>query len=45
MKSLNNNLWNEISVEELESREEYGIIGWITSHCFCVDIHITCWDL
>lgn len=31
MKSLNNNLWTELSVEEMEQREEFCF--W--NSCFC----------
>ncbi|MDF2484264.1 MAG: hypothetical protein K0R46_432 [Herbinix sp.] len=45
MKSMNQNvsLWTDITVENMEARDEYGTCFWDCIDCFCVDcIQISC---
>ena len=42
MKSVNNDLWNAIEVEELEVRDEFGCF-WHCIDCFCINcINFSC---
>jgi hypothetical protein len=47
MKSLNSNqnLWTEITVEELESREEYAACITFCFDCICFTFHCFCFSL
>ena len=45
MKSVNNELWNNIDVEELEVRDEFGSCFWNCIDCFCIDcIKVSCFS-